>query len=304
MEVSTFLPSLCSMEGLSQEEAFEFLADVLKIDDPREKLNKDRLLFLEELLQAYLARLPFQNVTLLSSSPEQRHVPTWKEIRANIMQGRGGLCYTMSVYMKFLLDALEYKTCFLACSMRGFPDNHIATAVFDLTEKGSMHFVDPNAYPNFTVIPLDFEEESPVYEHSYLQFKFVKKGNVLLRLHRSTSHVTVLEDLSADQWFQVCEINLTPQELPYFEPSMNTVFTVPGKNSPFLVQFRAAVFTGLKLVAFKDKIMLLEREDHTLEEMKMVSREEMIGKVLKYFPQFTEAEVAKAIDSVRLFPIQ
>lgn len=292
------------MEGLSQEEALEFVADVLKIDDPREKLQKNRLLFLEELLQAYLARLPFQNVTLLSLSPEQRHVPTWKEIRANIMQGHGGLCYTMSVFMKFLLDALEFKTCFLACSMRGAPDNHIATAVFDLTEKGSVHFVDPNAYPNFRAIPLDFKEESPVYEHSYLQFKFIKKGNVLLRLHRSTSPVAVLEELSADQWFQVCEINLTPQELPYFEPSMNTVFTAPGKNSPFLVEFRAAVFTDLKLVAFKDKIMLLEREDHTLEEMKMVSREEMIGKVLKYFPQFTEAEVTKAIDSVKLFPIQ
>ena len=291
------------MECLSQEEAFGFVAEVLGIDDPWEKLKKSRLSFLDELLQAYLAKIPFQNVNLLSLSPEQRHVPTWEEIRAEMMQGCGGLCYTMSVFMKFLLDALEYRTCFLACAMRGFPDNHIATAVFDLTEKGSMHLVDPNAYPNFKAIPLDFAEESPEYEHSYLQFKFVKKANVLLRLHRSNSPVVVLEGLSADQWFQVCEINLTPRELSYFEPSMHTVFTVPGKNSPFLVQFRAAAFTDLKLVAFKDKILLLERENHILEEVKMASREEMIGAVVKYFPQLTEAKVTKAIDYLKLFQI-
>ena len=291
------------MEYLSHEEAFRFVAEVLKIDDPKEKLKKNRLLFLEELMQAYLANIPFQNVNLLNKSPEQRHVPTWEEIKADMMQGCGGLCYTLSVFMKFLLDALEFKTCFLACAMRGAPDNHIATAVLDLTDQGSMHLVDPNAYPNFVAIPLDFAEESPVYEYSYLQYKFVKKGNVLLRLHRSNSPVEVLEKLSGDQWFQVCEINLVPQELSYFEPSMHTVFTVPGKTSPFLVQFRAAVFTDLKLVAVKDKILLLEREDHTLEEVTMASREEMIGTVLKYFPKFSEDNIAKAMDSLKLFPI-
>ena len=298
------------MEYLSQKEAFRFVTEVLKIDDPKEKQKKNRLLFLDELLQAYQEKIPFHNVNLLSLTPEQRHVPTWEEIKADMMQGCGGLCYTMSVFMKFLLDTLEFKTSFLASAVKGFPDNHIATAVFDLTEKGSMHLVDPTAYPTFTAIPLDFAEESPVYEHSYLQYKFVKKSNILLRLHRSSacrstrsSPGVVLEKLSGDQWFQVCEINLVPQELSYFEPSMRTVFTVPGKNSPFLVHFRAVIFTDLKLIAFKDNILLLEREDHTLEEVTMVDRENMIGAVMKYFPHFTEAKTAKAIDSLKLFSI-
>ena len=175
------------MECLSPEEAFRFIVDVLKFDDAKEKLKTNRLLFLEELIQAYQKTIPFHNVNLLNLSPEERHVPTWEEIKADMMHGRGGLCYTMSVFMKFLLDALEFKTSFLACAVRGFQDNHIATVVFGLTEKGSRHLVDPTAYPTFAAIPLDFVEESPVYEHSYLQYKFVKKADMVYRLHPSSA---------------------------------------------------------------------------------------------------------------------
>ena len=80
----------------------------------------------------------------------------------------------MSVFMKFLLDALGFKTCFLACAVKGFPDNHIATAICDLTEKGSLHYVDPTAYPTYAAIPLDFTEESPVYNHSCLTNLYCK----------------------------------------------------------------------------------------------------------------------------------
>ena len=296
------------MECLSQEEAFRFLAEVLKIGDPKQKLKNSRTMFLEELLQAYQEKIPFHNIHLLNMRPEQRHVPTWSEIKSEMMQGSGGLCYTMSVFMKFLLDALDFNTCFLACAVKGFSDNHIATAILDLTVKGNLHLVDPTAYPTFAAIPLDFADESPVYNHSYLQYKFVKKANGnVLRMHRSSacrsaksSPGVVLDRLSGDQWFQVCEINLTPQELSFFEPSMHTVFTVPGKNSPFLVHFRAVVFTDRKLVAFKDKILLLEREDHTVDEVRMASREEMIQTMVKYFPQFTEDKIAKALDSLKL----
>ena len=264
---------------------------------------------MEKLIQAYQEKIPFHNINLLNLSPEQRHVPTWEEMKADMMQGRGGLCYTMSVFMKSLLEALEFRTSFLPCAVRGFTDNHIATVVFDLTGNGSRHLVDPTAYPTFAAIPLDFVEESPVYEHSYLQYKFVKKADIVYRLHRSSASTksspgVVLERLSDNQWVQVCDINLTPRELSYFQPSMHTVFTVPGKNSPFLVNFRAVLFTDLKLVAFKNKILLLEREDHSVEEVEMASHEEMIRTVVKYFPQFTEAKVAKAVDSLNLFPIK
>ena len=298
---------------LSQDEAFRFIVDVLKFDDrhAREKLKWRRLLFLEELIQAYQAKIPFHNVNLLNLSPEQRHVPTWEEIKADMMQERGGLCYTLSVFMKFLLDALEFKTAFLAGAVRVSTDNHIATVVFDLTENGSRHLVDPTAYPTFVAIPLDFEVESPIYEHSFLQYKFVKKDDIVYRLHRrrvssstNSSCGAVLNQLPDDQWIQVCELNLTPRELSYFQPFMHTVFTVPGKNSPFLVNFRVVLFADLKLVAFKNNILLLEKEDHSLEEVAMASREEMIETVLKYFPQFTEAKVAKAVDFLDLFPIK
>ena len=46
--------------------------------------------------------------------------------------------------------------------MRGAPDNHIATAVFDLTVKGSMHLVDPTACPAALLLqPLALEALIP-----------------------------------------------------------------------------------------------------------------------------------------------
>ena len=70
------------MEFLSQEEALRFVAEVLKIGDPEEKMKNSRLLFLEQLIKAYHEKIPFHNIHLLNMKPEQRHVPTWAEIKS------------------------------------------------------------------------------------------------------------------------------------------------------------------------------------------------------------------------------
>lgn len=57
---------------LSEEEAVSFVRDTLGIPDPKEKVSQDPYQFLKDLMPAFIARIPFQNLTLMSIQPELR----------------------------------------------------------------------------------------------------------------------------------------------------------------------------------------------------------------------------------------
>ena len=164
---------------LSEDEAHKFIADVLQLSsDSRGKLSSDRVKFLDDLVKAYHSTIPFQNITLLSTPVEERHVPTWNDIKESVMGGYGGLCYTVSGFMKVLLTSLGYDAHFASAAFFfGYPDNHVTVIVNNLTASGSLHLVDMSGYPTFEAIPLNFVKESPVYHHSFLRYKFVRHGS-------------------------------------------------------------------------------------------------------------------------------
>ncbi len=287
---------------LSKEEAVYFVTEVLGISSPLCKLGEDRMLFLNELIKAFYCTIPFQNITLLCQSEADRHVPAWEESKAAVMSGRGGLCYTVGVFMMCLLEALGYET-YLPASGIFFPNNHITTIVQNLTYPGSKHLVDTlSGYPTFEAIPLDFDKESPIYNHSFLEYKFVREGNTILRFHRKGENRPTRpgREYIVDGWRRVCEIDLVPRDLSYFDQPMSDVYTKPGVNSPFLVSFRAVVYRELRLVAIKDTTLMLENEKHEVEVTKLSSRDEMISTTSKYFPQFSVEEVTEAIDCLHL----
>ena len=95
---------------LTEEEANEFVVDVLKLSNARERLERNRPDFLDDLIEAFYSSVPFQNVTLLSQPAEERRVPTWEDIKAAVNGGYGGLCYTLSAFMNAILTALGYDT--------------------------------------------------------------------------------------------------------------------------------------------------------------------------------------------------
>ena len=299
-----------SIMHLSKEEAVQFITKVLGISSPLKKLEEDRTLFLNDLIKAFYCSVLFQNITLLSKPEANRHVPTWEEVKAAVMGGRGGLCYPLSVFMTYLLEALGYEVYFPASSIF-WSNNHMTTIVQNLSFPGSKHLVDVTGFPTFEAVPLDFEKESPVYSYSFLEFKFVKEGNKILRFHRKSDKLPFIpasipgREYIVDEWRRVCEVEyMVPRELSFFEQPMTDVYTKPGVNSPFLVSFRAVVYRDLKLIAIKDTTLLLENDKHELEVTKVSSREEMVRITSKYFPQFTVEEVTKAMDTLHLLELQ
>ena len=287
---------------MQQQEAVNFVEDVLKLSSPLSKLRENRTLFLNEIIKAFLS-VPFQNIHLLCEPEAERHVPTWEEAKDSVMRGYGGICYSQCLFMKYLLEALGYNVYFAACNIFGFTGNHITTIVRGLSSPGSHHIVDNSAFPTFEAIPLDFEVESPIYHHSYLEYKFLKRDGQILRMHRKGEHTPTIPggERIIDGWRRIFEFELTPRDLSHVEHSMRVVYTEPGQNSPFLKTFHAVVYKDLKLIAIKDDLLMLENDEQKLVVTKMQTREEMVSTVKQYFPMFTVNEIMKAMDYIKLF---
>ena len=286
--------------NLSKDEAIRFMAEVLGIVDLK-NLKEDRLSFLNELIRAIHRLVPFQNVTLLRQTEEKRHRPTVDEIKSAMMSGFGGLCYTVGVFTTYLLRALGYETDLVTASIHKHPDNHVIAIVHNLTGSGSKHLVDAwSGWPTFEAIPLNFVDESPIYQHSFLEIKFVNKGDTILRYHRKGDKYDKRELNALEEWSMVEEVDLTPRELSYFDHSMSELFTKPGLRSPFLVSFRVVEYQGkdMKLVAVKNLDLFLENDSHEVEVRRLQSRDEMISVMKRYFSQFTVEDVTRAMDTL------
>ncbi|XP_076324555.1 putative arylamine N-acetyltransferase 2 isoform X2 [Tachypleus tridentatus] len=260
-------------DKLTKDEALYFVSNVLNIEEAEAKLAIDRKAFLDQVVQCIHEDIPFQNLFLLSMDPENRHLPTWVEIKEFMMRKRGGICYIINVFTKYLLQALGFNAYHAACSIE-FPNNHIVTIIRDLTFDGSKHLVDFSGYPLFKAIPLDFGEKSPVYSASFLTYKFIREQKSIVRLHqtqniyRSSSFLYFdnCQDISVN-WFRFCVIDPEPRELDYFEEDMTKVFTVPGANSPFLETLRIVSFPGLKLRGVKNEFELSEDDNHKVKDV-------------------------------------
>ena len=61
---------------MQQQEAVNFVEDVLKLSSPMSKLKENKALILNEIIKAFLS-VPFQNIHLLCETKAGRHVYTY-----------------------------------------------------------------------------------------------------------------------------------------------------------------------------------------------------------------------------------
>lgn len=270
--------------SLSKEEAIYFVKVTLAIDKPELKLSQDKLKFLNELIQSYIEHVPFQNLHLLAQAHQhQCHIPTWTEIKAAVMSGHGGICFTINVFLKVLLEIFGYSVYFAACDIES-PSDHITTIVQNLSYEGSQHLVDLNGFPNFEAIPLDFVDTSPMYKFSYCSHYFKKVEDKVLRYNMTEGN---------EKLFQT--IYLKPRELPHFFESMSRIYT----NSKFLEVLRVVTFYRKKCVAVKGACLLIEDKHCVLQKSNLDG--EKAKKVLNdHLPQIPLDVISTAVAHCRL----
>lgn len=202
----------------------------------------------------------------------------------------------MNVFFKYLLDALGYHTHFLASNIDVPCMNHVLIVVNSLNTRGDQFLVDVGlAFPTFLPIPLDFEEESPVYSDSFVVCKYIHKDGKLLRYHAKSAQKARENGLviGDDDWKIICTVhNLSPKDLAFFDTPMEAVYTeIDGATlSPFHRSIRAIAFSGEghRAVSIKDTCILLENQLHCLEAVPFRDSKELLEAVRLYFPVLCE----------------
>ena len=280
--------------SMSRQEAVSFVLEVLKIDSPMEKMSGaksgDRFFLLDQIIKAFHATIPFQSISLISVQPDNRiRAPGIKEIKSDVMLRKGGLCYTLNMFMKLLLESLGYEA--FHCTSHIFAqDNHILTMVKNLVKPQDRYLVDVGiGYPTFEAVPLDFVKESRIYNQSFLEYKFVWEGNMLARWHRRGDMRALKEgEVVIDGWRRFCIIDPTPRDQQYFEKPMNLVYS---EATIFHRSLRAILFPGLKAVSFRDMSLLVENDSHVLVKAKFEFVSEFLEKVKEIFPSLYDDSI-------------
>ncbi|XP_077978903.1 uncharacterized protein LOC144434326 [Glandiceps talaboti] len=281
------------------EEAINFTQNVLKIDNPLRRFKEDKLDLLNSIIRSFHNSVPFQNITLLSKDKDKRKASSIEEVRHAAFSTIGGLCEVNNPILKFLLDALGYHILFIPGTV-GTPSDHVLMICKDVVHTNDQYLVDGGfGFPTFQAIPLNFDEASPIYMDSFLQYKFVRKGDIIERQHLTQKYASEsLEDVRSQTttgtWKKSCDFKLTPVDLGHFENPVSDVYQIPG-ISPFLISLRLASFKDGKFIGLKDWWLLEEGQDSRLHKTKLESTDEMKKAISKVCPQIPNVQINKAL---------
>ena len=281
---------------LTKSEAVEFVAKKLKVEFSEDRFEENKLELLNEIIKAFFRVIPFHNITLLCLEKNARRAPLPTEIRDAMLSTWGGLCFVNNAGFKFILEALGFDVSLVGAEVT-HPNNH---AIILATIDNIQYLVDVGCgYPAFNAIPLNFEDESPVYSQSFSTYKFVRKGDTIERLHLRNTEKHMIAgnpkyDKQADTWIRFYDFKIEPVSLSFFDGPMNDVYTVPG-TSPFLISLRVVTFENNRCIAIRDTSLLTEGDDNVLHEEKLGSLDEIKAAILKLCPQISSDAVDKAL---------
>lgn len=275
--------------NLTKEEARSFLEKVLSITDSHQKIAEDRLAFLNIIMHTMHHTIPYQNLTRCSVPHKDRHAPSFSVIMEHMFKKYGGTCKILQTFFKCLIDALGYRADFCNVMVPSINQDHVGIIAHDLTSDGSRHIVDVGCvYPTFEAIPLDFEDESPVYSVSFLRYKFKKRPDGIVEwFHESRQDKT--------KWFKFAEIEASKYvPVSFFFKTTERDFTDP--TNPFNTKIRISHYKENCFFAVKGKVIkwsekkekiLLTREVETTEEVRAI--------LIQEFPQFPIEMIEQAI---------
>ena len=197
-----------------------------------------------------------------------RHKPTLEEIRTDVLTGVGGLCYNLNVATFYLLQALGYTASLASATCTSSvisPGNHIIVYITDLVTPGDKYLVEVAVgFPTFRAVSLDFEEESPVFVDSFIEYKYVKHNGQILRMHRKGCPVRARGcrdppiNFYLGEWrrFYMAEVKSTT-DVTYFDKYFEGVWTQPDL-SPFHTSIRVVGFPNKKAVMVVNQKMMIE----------------------------------------------
>ena len=300
---------VCSFQKkmLSKEETLVYIRDDLGIKEPEAGMKRNRLEFLNKLLCAFYAAMPFQNVTHISKPLSERHVPSIAEIKQSLLSGGGGLCFTSNLSLFMMLQSMGFEVYLNLSNVdpeKNDKDDHVILLIKNLEAEGDMYIVDGGfGHPFFHAISLDFGEESPAYHESYLCYKFVKTGEkIRLMIDRSIlllSHDTSSGVPKSGEFVPSYDFRINPtKDIENLIMHMDTVYLDP-EQTPFHKSIRALRFRNKKLVLISNCKLVLEADDGKINIDILTDDEAIVAAFKEHFPEFDESCVREALKNWR-----
>ncbi|XP_066966500.1 uncharacterized protein [Macrobrachium rosenbergii] len=282
---------------LDYSTAIEFL-ERIGLADPEKLLKENPLSFLESFVRGYQEHMPFQCVSILAQSTEEKHVPTLQEVVEAGLSLEGGLCLTLNTFACILLRVLRFKAelvdgCYSAL---GNTHNHVLILVKDLRHDGDDYIIDVgNGFPFEDPIAVN---ELPGARHcAGLEYKYQWQddvGGFILRLHRVGDDVPEWENaVMREGWRQVFHFNLKPVTFDYFHPYMEGIYVEEG-GSDFHTTLRAVRFPSSgknerTMLAFKNQSFLTGPMDKA--QKTRIGYEELSCKIKENFPTIPQSKI-------------
>ncbi|XP_071508752.1 uncharacterized protein [Diadema antillarum] len=287
---------------MTSEEGFRFLRDVLGVASPEDKMTSDPKGLLDDVVCHWRQVIPYQTIHSVATPNKDRRRPTLLEIKNDIWAKHGGRCYHNNVGCYVVIKALGYQATLVPGDVLETKSCHVVIMVFNLSGEGSKHMLDVGTgnFPTFQLIALDFERESPEYHESFLIYKLVRQGDLILRLHNAESDpvgAACFEKTLQDGWYTYVEIHHEmPVRVSYFDYVMSMLYTEISEENPLLSNVWCIAFPNRRLLAIRNTTLLVENEEGHVEKTFFRSREEMIETFARFFPQFSEDVLNAAMD--------
>ena len=280
---------------LTKVEAIRFVTNVLNIEEPEDAISRDKYDFLCQLCCS-IQNIAFQNVTLMAVSLSDRRRPTVEEVKSALLEGKGGICYTLNLFMFHLLVVLGYDAYLNSATVASYPNDHLIVLVYNLQKDGDLFSVDIGCgSPAFTPINLDFETESPEYQESLVRFKFVKEESTIQCLHYHLPFDLSPEKPKLKGFSHFFSFHLNPtRNVDVFNTFFDDVYTNPNLT-PFHRTVRAIKFTNKRMVVICNMKLVLELEDGQFHMATLINDDDLKTAYQRYFPELDKLDVERAI---------
>ena len=178
-------------------------------------------------------------------------------------------------------------------------DNHAVILIRGLEQGGDLFLVDcGSGFATFRAISLDFAEESPVFNDSFLEYKYIRHEGKILRMHgkgdlvrRNNPPVEGL-DFIIGHWRRFYSFipEIKPGGMIDEKHFKTTVCLTPFTASP-----RALCFPGGRAVIIVHNKLIIENDAGELVTTVLKSDEEILEAYRHHFPQLKQDEVQRAL---------
>jgi len=246
---------------ISNKELTVFLNDI-GINNIEQNLS-----FIQTLIESVLANLPFQNYKMIERG--FGHIPTEKNIKADMLSLNGGTCATMNIFIGAILYRIGFDVALINGSMSVIND-HIALI---LNYNNERYIIDVgDGQPYFQPFPINKEI---VVKHPFRTYRTVITDNKLR-----------IDFLINEEWKKDVEYVTFPRTYSQVHRTIKQHYT-KADYGPFWKGVRFAIYPNKEIIAFRDNTIIVQKNNLIIRE-NIKDFDALILLIDQYIPQFKD----------------